>query len=240
MARRRMRLAVIVASTVVVVACAGCSWKRLDDADPAVASGEMRPVPTVTAMPAPSSTAPGEGGGAGASGALGDPAGDEPQSDDGPLPEQVIGDLPPDPDDPEPRPGLPDGPTPDACTRLGDVAAADAFSRSGQVRAATVATELLGQQGCRLTAGGVVAEVHYIAEEAVFGDWFGREGIDTVGEVGPDAVGLAVWTPPGGTTRAGFTIAMVSRRQGAVVAVSGATDDRSLAVQVALAVAATT
>ena len=58
--------------------------------------------------------------------------------------------------------------------------------------------------------------------------------------LGPDAVGLTMWVPPGGAPASGYTIAMVSRRQGAVVAVTGSTADRALAVQVALAVAATT
>ena len=216
------RAALGVVAAIVVVA-AGCSWQRSDDADPQVASGEMRTVPTVTVAPSSPS------GSDDVTGSAGDVT--------GPPPEEVVGDLPPDPDNPEPRPPLPDGPTIDACTRLTDVAAADAVAATVGTAATSVA---LGVDACRLTAGAVVVEVHYVAEATVFDDWFAREGIDTVGEVGPDAVGLTMWVPPGGAPASGYTIAMVSRRQGAVVAVTGSTADRALAVQVALAVAATT
>ena len=216
---RAARVAVLVVTATVA---AGCSWQRLDDADPQVASGEMRTVPTVVEATTSPSNVSGASPGA---------------EETGPPPEEIVGDLPPDPDNPEPRPPLPDGPTVDACTRLADVAAADAVAAAVGTAAANTA---LGVDACRVTAGAVVVEVHYVAEATVFDDWFGREGIDTVGEVGPDAVGLTVWAPPGSATANGYTIAMVSRRQGAVVAVAGSTSDRALAVQVALAVAATT
>lgn len=86
----------------------------------------------------------------------------------------------------------------------------------------------------------MTAEVHYVAEAAVESDWFRREGIEPVGSVTSDAVGLAEFVPPGSSPSNGYTIALLSRRQGAVVAVRGAPDDRALAEQVALIVDSST
>jgi hypothetical protein len=48
-----------------------------------------------------------------------------------------------------------------------------------------------------------------------------------------------VFVVPGGASEAGYTIALVSRRQGAVVAVRGAGEDRAVAVELANTVSAT-
>jgi hypothetical protein len=84
-----------------------------------------------------------------------------------------------------------------------------------------------------------VAEIHYLSEDVMGSDWFRRDDIEPVGDVGADAVGLAVFVVPGGASEAGYTIALVSRRQGAVVAVRGAGEDRAVAVELANTVSAT-
>ena len=64
-------------------------------------------------------------------------------------------------------------------------------------------------------------------------DWFRRDAIEPVGDVLADAVGIAVFVAPGSDSDAGYTIALVSRREGAVIAVRGTPDDRLVAVQLA-------
>ena len=98
----------------------------------------------------------------------------------------------------------------------------------------------IGDQGCRFGAGGATVEVHYVPEATIEGDWFLREGIEPVGSVTSDAVGLAGFVPPGSPPGDGYTIALISRRQGAVVAVQGTAADRELAEQVASVVDLTT
>ncbi len=78
-----------------------------------------------------------------------------------------------------------------------------------------------------------MAEVHYLSEDVIGSDWFRRDGIEPVGDVGADAVGIAVFAAPGADSEAGYTIAVVSRREGAVIAVRGTAEDRAVAVQLA-------
>jgi hypothetical protein len=86
---------------------------------------------------------------------------------------------------------------------------------------------------CRFTAGSAVAEIHYVTEDVIESDWFRRDAIEPVGDVAADAVGLSEFLAPGSDAAAGFTIALVSRREGAVIAVRGTSDDRLVAVQLA-------
>jgi hypothetical protein len=198
-------VAVMVSFGVVV---AGCSWSRLEESP----TGEMRPVPTV-----PASVAPGE-----------DVAVPVPT---GPVATEVIGDPRPDPDSDVTLPPLPEAAPFDPCVRLAEYQVAEQFGAGGGVGAAS--SEVIDDGACRFTAGSGVAEIHYVPEEVIESDWFGRDAIEPVGEVAADAVGIAEFLAPGSDAAAGYTIALISRREGAVIAVRGTTDDRLIAVQLA-------
>lgn len=228
-----------VTSVLTVVACAAvlsnCSWSRLDDESAVAAptttvSDEMRSVPTVTVPgPVPSADAAGEVAAA------------VPGQDPGAPPTTaLVGDPKPNVDSRATLPPLPESPVVDGCTRLAEVAAADAVT-AGAGSPAVV--DSIGDSACRFTAAGVagdvVVEVHYVAETTVSSEWFRREGIEPVGELGGDAVGVTSFAPPGSGSGEGFTIAMINRREGAIVAVRGAAANRDLAVELALLVVAT-
>lgn len=167
----------------------------------------MRPVPTV-----PATLASGE-------------IVVDPPSPIGSVTTEVLGDPRPDPDRDTPLPPLPEAVPFDACVRLGEYQVGDEFG------AASV--ELIGDGACRFTAGSGVAEVHYVSEDVIESEWFRRDAIEPVGDVTADAVGLAEFVPPGSDPNDGYTIALVSRREGAVIAVRGTSDDRLVAVQLA-------
>jgi hypothetical protein len=190
----------------VVLSTSSCGVFRDDGAT--ATDGGMRPVPTLASGDA---TAVGE---------------------DAPAPSvtELVGDPQPDPDSPDTLPPLPDQPVINACKRLNDLATADVI---GTALGARVAVESIWDEACRFTAGGAVAEVHYLPEATVEADWFRRDAIEPVGAVTGDAVGVAEFVPPGSEPAAGYTIALISRRQGAVIAVKGTDDDRALAEQLA-------
>ena len=206
-------LAVVVVATVLA---GGGRWSR--SAEPA--TGEMRHVPTV-----PPTLAPGEE----VASTVANPT--------GPVTTELVGDPRPDPDNPVALPPLPELPAFDACERLDGFGAADQF---GESSGAAVIAEVVGERGCRFVAGNGAAEIHYLAEGVVDADWFRRDGIEPVGDVGADAVGLAVFAAPGVDAGTGYTIALVSRREGAVIAVRGTAEDRAIAVQLANIVVAST
>jgi hypothetical protein len=196
-----------------VVVAAGCGWFRSDDVSSKSATtlaDEMRPVPTVPIV--------------------GDTAVDEAEA---PPVTELVGDPQPDPDSRDTLPPLPDAPVVNACDRLDELATADAI---GTAIGSPVEVEAIWDQACRFTAGDAVAEVHYVPEAAVESDWFRRDAIEPVGAVTADAVGIAEFVPPGSDPADGYTIALISRRQGAVVAVRGTGDDRALAEQLAMIV----
>jgi hypothetical protein len=90
---------------------------------------------------------------------------------------------------------------------------------------------------CRFDGDGTIVEVHRVDEAAVVDDWYRRDGIEPVGEVGGEAVGLARFTTPDGVSGDGYTIALTSGRRGVVVAVAAASDARLIASEVTLAAA---
>lgn len=207
-----------------VVAAAGCGWFRSDEVtskSTTTLADQMRPVPTVAA----------DGGTVADNGA------------DVPPVTELVGDPQPNPDSRDTLPPLPDAPVVNACDRLDELGTADVI---GAAIGSRVEVESIWDQACRFTADGtdpdgdpagdVVAEVHYVPESAVDSDWFRRDAIEPVGAVTADAVGVAVFAPPGSDPADGYTIALISRRQGAVVAVRGTGDDRALAEQLAMIV----
>lgn len=203
---------------------AGCSWgddgvsaTRSQQAGDGQVAAEMRPVPTT---PSPDDTAT-------------DPIADDAE-DLGPPVTEVLGDPQPDPDDPEQRPPLPPSPPVDPCERAGDAGVVDAMVAATAV---TVAPSTIGDRVCRFAGLRVIAEIHFVPEGDIEGDWFRREGIEPVGEVGGDVVGVDGFVPPGSTPADGYTIALVERREGVIVAVRGTGDDRLVAVELAVLVA---
>jgi hypothetical protein len=177
----------------------------------------MRPVPTVAAL---------------------DPSGAStttilPVADDeavAPPVTELVGDPQPDPDSPVTLPPLPEQPVTNTCDRLNELAIVDTIGASagGQITVGSI-----GDEACRFTAGDAVVEVHFVSESTVESDWFERSGIQPVGAVSGDAVGVAEFAPPGSEPAEGYTIALISRRQGVIVAVSGTGGDRALAEQLA-------
>ncbi len=199
------------------VLVAGCSWSRLDESS----TGEMRPVPTV-----PPTLAPGE------------EVAVAPDNSTEPITTDVVGDPRPDPDNPATLPPLPESLPFDACARLGENQVTEQFGAASGGGVASA--ELIGDSACRFTAGSAVAEIHYVSEDVIESDWFRRDAIEPVGEVSSDAVGIAEFLAPGSDSGAGYTIAQVSRREGAVIAVRGTPEDRLVAVQLANLVVAST
>jgi hypothetical protein len=217
---------VIVAALVVGVV--GCSWIGGDSAGEApepTLEGGMRTVPTVpTSVSAESVAAEGTGGAAEA--AAIDPV------DTGVPTTIYVGDVAGGDSEALPPPETIPGQTPEACVRLADYAVADLVGVAG---GAPAVTEAIWDGACRMTAGAVVAEVHYVPEATVLDDWYRREGIEPVGEIGGDAVGLDGFLAPGSDPTDGFTIALVNARQGVIVAVRGPDVPRDLAVALATA-----
>jgi hypothetical protein len=213
-----------VALGVVLVVTGGCGWFGDDDSVSSTASDGMRPVPTVATTDA-SGAAPGP---AGAATTTILPVTDEEAL--APPVTELIGDPQPDPDSPVTLPPLPEQPVVDACVRSAELATADTI---GAFVAERVDVESTSGDACRFTAGDAVVEVHFVSESTVESDWFERSGIEPVGAVTGDAVGVAEFVPPGSESADGYTIALVGRRQGAIVAVRGTMDDRALAEELA-------
>lgn len=181
----------------------------------------MRPVPTVPATLAP-----------GLEGTV------APEIPVGSVTTEVVGDPRPDPDSDVELPPLPEALPFDACVRLGEYQVAEQFGAAAG--AGVAAAELIDDGVCRFSAGSGVAEIHYVSEDAIESDWFRRDSIEPVGDVTADAVGIAQFLAPGSDSGAGYTIALVSRREGAVIAVRGTSQDRSVAVQLANVVESST
>lgn len=209
---------------VVLVAASGCGWFGSDGSVSSTASDGMRPVPTV-ATAEDSGAAPGP---VAAPTTTILPVTDEEAL--APPVTELIGDPQPDPDSPVTLPPLPEQPVVSACDRSNELATVDTIAASVGER---VEAESISDEACRFTAGDAVIEVHYVSESTVESDWFERSGIQPVGAVTGDAVGVVEFAPPGSESASGYTIALVSRRQGAIIAVRGTVDDRSLAEELA-------
>lgn len=237
---------------VVAVAAAGCSSGGADDvgADAAPVSSEplptstidpftpsptttseMRPVPTV-----PSSNA--EGQVAADAGAADDdvdgdgvipaptlvaPAASSPPVSVAPPSTDLVGDPQPTPGTTTPLPPPTVEPPPAACDRLAEVAVGsqiEAFMQS-----VDTVSPVLGDQGCRYTAGSSVVEVWFIPLSELRDDWYLRPGIEPVAEAGGDAVGLPGFRGSDGSTGDGYTVATAGDADGVIVSVAGAVGD---------------
>ena len=119
-----------------------------------------------------------------------------------------------------------------ACEQLDGFGVEEAIAGALGIGAPTAAAA--GDDVCVYESGDVVVEIHRVEESDVTDDWYRRPGIDPVGEVGGDAVGLASFLPPGGSEGVGYTIALTSGRRGVVVAVRAPSDARLVAAAVAV------
>lgn len=158
---------------------------------------------------------------------------DDPASSIAPPTTELVGDPQPIPATTKPPPPPTVVPPPPACDRLAE------FDVAGAVTSATgsaASAELASDDVCRYTAGPVVVEVYFVTQAAVRDDWFRRSGVEPVGEVSGDAVGLRSYQPPpgAGAAGAGYTIAALGGRDGVVVAVRGTDDGRFVAGQAAV------
>ncbi len=228
-ADRRNRIVVVAMLAALTVGAASCGWITHEsdaEAPQPTLEGGMRTVPTVPPSTVAGSVAEGASGSEGAA--------DQPVDAGIPPSTLYVGDVPPDPDGGNalPPPQTVPGQVPEACERLAPVAAADLV---GAAAGTPAVAESIWDGACRYTAGSIVAEVHFVSEQSVNDDWFRREGIEPAGDVGSDVVGIAGFQAPGSDAGAGYTFALVSAREGAVIAVRGADDARSLAVALALA-----
>lgn len=139
--------------------------------------------------------------------------------------------------DPQPTPGTTGFPPPptvtppsDACTRLDDVGVVQIVTDT--VNAGTVTVTRVDDSICRLEAESFVVEVGFVSLAEIRDDWYRRSGIEPVGEVGGDAVGFGSFVAPSGALAEGYTIAIAGGRDGVIVAVTGAPDARSIAIDV--------
>lgn len=197
---------------------------------------EPRPVPTVppsTILGQTGTTAPGV---VNASPTIvpEPPAPEDPNAPDttqAPPTTELVGDPQPSPGTTRPPPPPTVAPPPPACDRL---AVFDIVKIVSEATGTTAAADTLSDNACRYTAGPVVVEVYFVTQASIRNDWYTREGVEPVGEVSGDAVGLRSFLPVSGSSGAGYTIASVGGRQGVVVAVRGTDDGRFVAGQVAV------
>lgn len=244
----------IALTSVVVLSVAACSGD--DDASPESApvtvtestpttdeaddeaftqtTDEMRPVPTV-----PPSTIEGQSGDSG-DGVIEvaptlvpppppavDP--DEPATTPVPPTTDLVGDPQPSPDSTQPPPPPTVAPPPAACERLAPFDVGQIVADEGGAAATTTDAD---DATCRIESGSVSAEVFFVPVDQIRDDWYLRSGIEPVGEVGEEAVGFSSYLTPDGATGEGYTIAAAGGRDGVIVAVSGTSDARLVAIGV--------
>ncbi len=242
-ARRRTRRPAVWACLVAPLALVACSDDEpSSDADatasaPVTAStvdGGTRPVPTV-----PPSTIEGqvgeEGGVVDASPTIApapvDP--DAPTTTVVPPTTELVGDPQPNPDSTSPPPPPPttvEG-GPDACEQLVPFGMEGVISDTIGV---TTTAESVDAAVCRYSSGAFVVEVHFVSVAEVRDDWFTREGVEPVAEVGGEAVGLSSYLAPGSAAADGYTVAVDGGARGVIVAATGNPDARLAAAQVAI------
>jgi hypothetical protein len=196
------------------VVTSGCALFGSDDVSSRSASDladVMRPVPTVPSPTSDTEVAESSG---------------DPDAGLVPTETDVLVDPRPDPDAPSMLPPLPESPVVDACARMAELAAAESIATAV---GAPASAESVDEHTCRFSAGSAIVEVHFVTESTVETDWFRRDRIEPVGAVSGDAVGISEFLAPGSDPAPGYTIALLSRRQGAVIAVAGSPDDRATA-----------
>ncbi|WP_162142079.1 hypothetical protein [Ilumatobacter coccineus] len=197
-------------------------------------TGEMRPVPTV-----PPSTIEGQTGDSG-DGVIEvaptlvpppppevDP--DEPATTPVPPTTELVGDPQPSPDTTQPPPPPTVEPAPAACERLDPFGIDQIVADEGGSAATSTDVD---ESTCLIESGSVSAEVFFVPVDQVRNDWYLRSGIEPVGEVGEEAVGFSSYLTPDGRVDAGYTIAVAGGREGVIVAVTGTSDARLVAIDV--------
>lgn len=156
---------------------------------------------------------------------------DAPAASQAPPTTDLIGDPQPSPDTtaaPLPPTVVPRAP---ACERLIDFGV-DAVVVENAGSTPTVDDFAAG--ACRFEAGSIVAEIYFVPQATIRDDWYQRDGIEPVGEVSGEAVGISSFVPPAGSASNGYTIALVGGGEGVIVAVSGTADARFIAGQIAI------
>ncbi len=228
-------------------ACSGDDGAAADDTAPPTAvsstvATETRRVPTVPPSTVPGQTDDGTDGrviNASPTIVAADPASGAPIDPQVPPTTELLGDPQPLPDTTSPPPPPTVEAPPAACERLRaqgvDGIVADAVTDAvGGAVTVDAAAGNTADTVCRYTAGSIVVEVHFVAQAVVRDDWYRRAGVEPVGEVNGEAVGVGSFAPPGGAAGDGYTIALVGGRDGVIVAVRGTSDARRVAGQVAI------
>jgi hypothetical protein len=143
----------------------------------------------------------------------------------------LIGDPQPSPDTTAAPPPSTLVPPPPACERLIGVGV-DGVVADNAGSISIVDDFAVG--ACRFDAGFIVVEVSFVSQATIRDDWYQRAGIEPVGEVGGEAVGISSFIPLTGPVSDGCTIALVGGSEGVVVAVRSTSDARSIASQIAI------
>lgn len=147
----------------------------------------------------------------------------------------LVGDPAPNPSTTAPPQPSTIPPAEDACDRLDAAGVTDLVADIvSDATGATPTVEPDGSDICRYRAAPTLVEIHFVAQATVIDDWFRREGVEPVGEVGGNAVGLPSFVPPGSDQGAGYTIAVVGDGRGTIVAVTGIADERGVAAEIAV------
>lgn len=155
---------------------------------------------------------------------------DQPATTPAPPTTELVGDPQPSPDTTQPPPPPTVAPPPDPCDRLADFGVEAVVVDAAGTAVATTSDDV----SCRYEGNGVVVEVYFVPVQDVRDDWYRRDGIEPVGEVGGDAVGLQGFITPDGPGGDGYTIAIAGGRDGLIVATMAPADARIVGAAVAV------